>query len=358
MSESENDVKKALAENGSCDPRKAAELKKKASGAFSARLRNVERVYWVFFVLCVCFGFFAYLRFRSPSTTATKTLIGYAIVMLIAYESTVLIKLWYWIANSKLSVLKDLKQLRLESPLVADREALPNRESEGPLRSISWRERIVWIVGIIVFFELAVNRAVPAIYSAIVGYEAPPDLTHEGYLTLAADGSGTSVTQTSFINTGIVPITSFPFDDRSGSTIRWIDDRGREVPTTVSEEDGRRGYEIRFIDPVMPGQASTCKRVMETPASAAHEADLWTYRQDLRTSPQDLPFGPETAEYTETVMLPQGAEIVSTSLEPVRRYVRDNRPVLRFQARCDEGEHFRYTIEYRLPPEPADRLAE
>jgi hypothetical protein len=341
--EPDDPLRKALAENGSFDPEKAGGLKTKAVGAFNSRMRKVERYSWCFLALFVCVGLFAYLRFQSPSTTSTKALIGYAVLMLIAYESTVLVKLWYWVVNGKLSVLKEIKQLRLEIPSAADRDALwRDWGVERRAGALPRWERIAWLVGILVVVLFAVEYVTPAVYRALVGDERRPALSHEGYVTLAPDGSGTTVTKTFDVNRGPIPLTSGPFDMPSGSTIRWIDDRGRELPFTVSTEDGRSRYTVSFIDPVMPGQRFTYKRVTENPALAQEKDGLWTYRADWG-------FGPQRYEYTEIVVLPQGAELVSARPEPARQHVWDHKPVLRFQARCREGEHFRYTVQYRLP---------
>ncbi len=45
MSEFDDDLKKAFRENGSFDPEKAEEMKKRAVGTFNARMRKVERVF-------------------------------------------------------------------------------------------------------------------------------------------------------------------------------------------------------------------------------------------------------------------------------------------------------------------------
>ncbi len=347
MSEPDKNLKKALAENGAFDPQRGDEQKKKTVDVFSARMRKVERLVWIWLILCVCLGLFAYLRFQSPSTTSTKALIGYAILILIAYESTILLKLAYWILNVKLSLLKEIKLLRLERSHSEDRDApIRGRDLEAPLRSLSRRERTAWQLGLVGIVVLTVVYFTPMVYRAVWGRQLRPNLTHQGYVTLAADGSGTTVTETSWTNRDVVPTVSSSFECGSQSENRWIDDRGRELPVTVSTENGRSRYTIRFIDPVMPGQPNTYKRVTEDPALATKEGDLWTCRADWG-------FGPQTYRYTETVKLPEGAEIVSVSPEPAKRFVRGNAPVLRIEVSLGRDEHFRYKVQYRLPPKAA-----
>jgi len=131
----------------------------------------------------------------------------------------------------------------------------------------------------------------------------------------------------------------------SGATIRWVDQHGRELPVTVSTEDGRDRYTVGLIDPPLPGEHLTYKRISQTPRLAAKEGEIWTYSADWG-------FGPHPYRCNETVMLPAGAEIVSTNPEPNQLFfpVADQ-PVLRYKADCEPNEHFTYTIQYRLPGE-------
>jgi hypothetical protein len=176
--------------------------------------------------------------------------------------------------------------------------------------------------------------------------ESEEKMVHNGYVTLAADGSGTTVTKTSSPNWHAVPLLSFPFDAPAGSAIRWIDDRGRELPVTVSTEGGRDRYTVSLIDPVMPGETSVYKRISQTPNLAGKEGDVRTCRADWS-------FGPQSYRYNEIVTLPEGTEIVSVNPEPRHRSVASTgQPVLYFRADCGSNEHFIYTIKYRLPAEP------
>ncbi len=233
----------------------------------------------------------------------------------------------------------------MESPGAADRDALVGdwgvSRRAGALPR--W-ERNAWVVGIVVLVLLLVEYLTPAVYRAVVGYERVPSLAHEGYVTLAADGSGSSVTKTTQLNRGVTPITSFPFEVPTGSTIRWLDDQGRELPSTVVTEAGRSRYTVRLVDPVMPGERFAYKRVSESAALATREGDLWTCRADWS-------FGPQSYAYTETVVLPRGAEVVSVTPEPETRFTWDEKPVVRFDARLKASEHFAYEIQYRLPQE-------
>ena len=352
MTSESNDLGKALDQNGSFDPEKAKRAKEKSAGVFDARMRKLERSIWIWLILSVCFGLFGYLRFQSPTTTSTKELIAYAVVMLIAYESTVLLKLAYWIINVKLSVLKEIKLLRLESSPAADPgEILAGRDLEAPLRSISPRERVFWKIGLIAGMLVAITYVIPKVNQPIGPHGRQSDQIHEGYVTLAADGSGITVTESSSMNEGDGPITSFQFDVPTGAANRWVDELGREMPATVKTGDGRSRYVVSFVDPIMPCEWFAYKRITENPTHAVKEGEFWVCRADWS-------FGRQSYRYTETVKLPEGAEVVSVTPKPDGRTERDGvAPVLRFTADRDPGEHFGYTIRYILPKDAAGENA-
>lgn len=52
----------------------------------------------------------AFLHFA----TSTEMMIWCALLFIVAFDSTILIKLWYWVITSKMSVLRELKQLELQ----------------------------------------------------------------------------------------------------------------------------------------------------------------------------------------------------------------------------------------------------
>jgi hypothetical protein len=45
--------------------------------------------------------------------TSTQMMIWCVIMFLVAFEGTILIKLWYWVISSKIRVLKEIKELEI-----------------------------------------------------------------------------------------------------------------------------------------------------------------------------------------------------------------------------------------------------
>ncbi len=142
MSENENELKKALAENGNFDAEKARRLAAEAVSRFNLRLRWTERRGMIGLLLCMAVFEFAFIKFTLASTT--KTMIGYAVVMLLSYGIGITAVFVSRIMSVLLRVLKEIKQSQLESlGYPADREISASngaRQFVGALTS-------AWLVG-------------------------------------------------------------------------------------------------------------------------------------------------------------------------------------------------------------------
>ena len=112
MDNLENELKKVLSTEGRFDTAKAEIIRKETVQMFEEKLKRVKAITWAFLVIdAVIMYALAKSFLRSEDT---KTTIMLAVIFLVVYESTVLIKLWYWIMNNKLNVLKEIKQLQLQ----------------------------------------------------------------------------------------------------------------------------------------------------------------------------------------------------------------------------------------------------
>jgi len=169
-------------------------------------------------------------------------------------------------------------------------------------------------------------------------------LTSDGCVTLSADGSGSSVSEMAFVHRGFESTSSL--DDRAPkeAVLRFTDSRGQELPFTMSPQNGDVRYEVRLNRTVWPGQRFGYTRVEESPSRAKEEGGVWTCSVKYNHR-----YG--TNEFSETVVLPAGAEIVSVNPWPVGSFTVTERPTIRFQATRGRNEPFEYTIQYRLPRE-------
>ena len=90
---------------------------------YEDKLKKVYRYSWLYLIICVavdsvagaCFGV-------SASLGSTWGMIASAVIFLGAGQSMVTIKLWYWIMNNKLNVLREMKQLQLQIAELAGKE--------------------------------------------------------------------------------------------------------------------------------------------------------------------------------------------------------------------------------------------
>jgi hypothetical protein len=210
-------------------------------------------------------------------STDTKSLIGYGILLLVAYESTVLIKLWFWVANSKLSVLKEIKQMRLDlaaltspSALAPDREDLA--EASPFQRTFTRKTRWLYIIALIAAVFL-INGPL----FTLVSRDAHA-LTSDGFVTVEADGTASLVTEMSYVHWGPMPMHTLTFHSGSPASVRWMDEAGRELPSQTSETEHGYRHDARLQRPVMPGDELYYMRLM--PAVATMKDGVWTLEMD------------------------------------------------------------------------------
>ena|GEM_PF-4060640 len=112
MADLEDRLRSALGRTGGFDNEKAQALKKEVSNMFDERLRKYRGLTWICLIVfaVITVGAIEVMLFAS----STKALIVCAVIILGAGQLEVLIKLWYWIMNGKLKVLREVKNLELQ----------------------------------------------------------------------------------------------------------------------------------------------------------------------------------------------------------------------------------------------------
>ena len=346
MDRLEDDLRKALSEEAAFDAQKAEMLKKEAMEMFDAKLRKVERITWAYLIGCVALGVFALFRLlNSTDATDPKELMLCGVLILVAIVTQTLIKLWYWIMNNKISVLKEIKQLRLEMrALSAGGPRQPENESDesateprGPVGGLSTRERRVWMV-----LAVLIGGGIGFTMTLLAAVRPAPTMTSERYLTFADDGSATVLTKMSF-QRGIMAMTEFSFhSDGPLSGTRCVDERGMELPVRIDRKDTGYQFVATLAEPIMPGERPSFKMSWEAANLARKEGDVWVYESTQNWGfPSNL--------YSDVVLLPAPAEIVEVTPEPDSRFTMRDRQGLSFKGRRGANARFRYTIKYRLP---------
>lgn len=113
MDNFEKELKKVLEKNGVFDTTKSETLRKEIIQMWCDKnLLRAKVVFWIFFLICLGMIFVGYHGLRSAEST--KGMILWAIFLMIGFNSTVLMKLWYWVVDAKLNIQKEIKQLQLQ----------------------------------------------------------------------------------------------------------------------------------------------------------------------------------------------------------------------------------------------------
>jgi hypothetical protein len=285
----------------------------------------------LYLMTCVAVFLYGWHGFTQAGTT--RALIFCAILMLVAYETTVLVKLWYWVVNNKLAVLKEIKLLRLSLPPGAEDALAP--DAPGP----SGRREHRWMMAGIVLTGVCVSTFLNARPEAI----AQLGLTSTAYVTLTEQGDAEVVASIAYRNTGPMPLARTTFHAPVGQQIRWYDEQGRALSTSAEPADTRLRYAIELGAPVLPDEWVRYRRVSRIEGAATRETDSWIYQADTS-------YGNARNTFDETVKIPAGATVLAAEPEPAAiRTGPDGAQILRFAGRRGANEPFAYIINYRLP---------
>jgi hypothetical protein len=116
MSDIEKELKKVLKTkndfNAAEDAARRKEIEQMIFQKFQTDIFKVKVVFWIFFVLSLGMMAGGYIGLRFASDT--KAMLCWVIFFMIGFNSTILMKLWFWIADTKLNVTKEIKQLQVQ----------------------------------------------------------------------------------------------------------------------------------------------------------------------------------------------------------------------------------------------------
>jgi hypothetical protein len=336
LNEHEGQWADALKENGTYDLNKAKQASDAATSHYTAGLKKSERILWGYLIFCVAVAVLSLDSFLF--TTSNKVMIGCAIAFLAAIETTILMKLWYWIVNTRLTLQREIRQWQAHGALPESVGFNPTwwlAEMSFGRPGLSRWERRAWLAGLIL---VAIATSQTVVYWEIT---KPSAVTLVERVKVAADGSAVTTTDAACQPEFNSSSASFWFQTSvPNATIRSYDDRGRELPYDEWQQNGNRCFSVHLIEPVPMGEVLRYKQVQTTPAAATREGDLWTYKGDLT-------YSYSTNQFFVTVELPKGAEVVSGEPSDKASIV-DGVPTLKYWAIRGFNERFEYKIQYRL----------
>ncbi|HOW63902.1 MAG TPA: hypothetical protein P5186_00745 [Candidatus Paceibacterota bacterium] len=333
---------------GSFDAERAARLRTQAQDAFLARYRKIERITWIYLLGCLLVAWGCVRQFLAADDV--RSWIVWSVLFILAFETTVLMKLWYWVVNTKLAVLREIKLLRLDLALQRGAaevlDDIARVESPAKAPGLSKGERYAWLGGLILVSlvcGIGVGRQVDR------HYRAAGQMTAERVITVAADGAARVEATYELANTTSRALKDFTI--YSGGAIintqsipaeasPWTDGQGRKL--AVRREPDPRGPNrrdvIQLLDPVPPGQRFKLSNIFAV--SARRENGDWVLALDQN-------WGYRRNFYRDTLVLPPGAELVSAEPAPGSQEQRNGQTVLRFEAERGRGEKWICTVKYR-----------
>lgn len=237
---------------GGFDAERAKKMAGEVAGEFRRKLKWAQRWMLAELLIFVTAMVFFIMCFLAAETEMAW--IAFGVLFLMAYETTVLIKMWYFVVDTKISVIRELKQMRLASEPASQAGVV---ETPKTVRGISRWEWLGWF---------AVMLTVAVLISLTCrGLRADSgDLRLEQYVDLAADGSG-KVTTKSFYSGGFMPRESFTvrFRGKEVERVHWYDEQWRELPSDMREVNGQREYTVHLPHPAVPNERRTYYQVLE-----------------------------------------------------------------------------------------------
>lgn len=116
MDNLEKELQKALEIKSDFDTDKTEargkEIKKMILHKYATDFFKVKVIFWIFFILCLGMMAGGYIGLRSAEDT--RGMLLWLIFFMIGFNFSILMKLWYWVVDTKLNVLKEMKQLQLQ----------------------------------------------------------------------------------------------------------------------------------------------------------------------------------------------------------------------------------------------------
>ena len=366
MSDVNNDLRKRILEDEPLDGSKADLLKMKLMGQFESRRKRV-RIRMTFSVLVGLAIMFCGLNLIGSGPNAKIIALG-IVIALIGYEGTVLIKLWYWILETHIQVLRELKQLEL-SVLASSAGAAAavkgvDEPDGGKVRSewISVRKmRWISLVLIIAFGIYGSARwVVPAFAEA-----GAPWREYEEHYVVADDGSCKVTSRNVYNYVGITPLESVEIrSDVFLENAAWQDGRGNTLTYEVHPDKKGYLYSVRLTHPVFRGEQVDLRAAGVLKTLARRENGMWIFenRSTWGTQipeAQALCDGHAAIKITKTITLPAGAELESGATYPMAlmSWVDGGRQVLCYQDRLGTDVTLQiFTINVITPMKHLDRV--
>ncbi|TWT82845.1 hypothetical protein CA13_43080 [Planctomycetes bacterium CA13] len=334
MNEHDQELQKALTESSDF---RTQTMREASATEFSNRVRWAERIYWIYAVILVLIGVLVINYFAR--TRDTKELIICAVVILVVYETTVLMKLWFAVAATKLSILKDMKLLRFEVARLAavvgvEHPAEPSIKYE-PVRGSSPWERKLWL-GVCVVAAIAAST-----WSSNLTNTGGGKLSADSVITVQTNGNVTTVTNIAQTYSKMQRPQTITMHVPKDCEVRWVDNQDETMPVTITPTGTHHRYDVEITNGAIVDDMLKYTQVTQFPLAATEQDGTWTFNSDrLYSASQN--------ELKVTVLLPLNANVDSVKPTPSLQYNQSGSTILQFNASRAKDEKFQFSIQYRL----------
>jgi hypothetical protein len=121
MNNFEKELKKVLEKKGDFDTARSETLRKEIVQMWCDKnLLRAKLVFWIFFLLSIGIMVGGYIGLSTAANT--RGMLSWVIFFMIGFNSTILMKLWYWVVHTRINLQKDLKQIQLQIAELAGKE--------------------------------------------------------------------------------------------------------------------------------------------------------------------------------------------------------------------------------------------
>jgi len=349
MRDIDKEITEALSENGDFNGEKADAVRAASVAHYDRAQRKAER--YTLVSLLVCLVFMAAGGVMMVYAGSTKAIIASALLVLIMFESTILMKLWYWIVQNMLRVLRDIRLLRIDLAGIPGAEGAAKAAATtieevrvNRSRLAKW-ERALWYIPILL---ISTSGGV-FVANRIAAEGERGTMTSERIVRLESDGHGKMTTRYDLQNTTSRPITErIIYSGGSIDTPKIIlpeespikDGEGRRLLVRVLPAGPNHKSVIGLARTVEPGERFVLN--WDGEAEAAREDDVWTFHMS-----QDWGYGVD--HFRDVVILPPGSEFISADPEPAQMSKSEEGTVLYWEAERTHGARWEYTVNYRGP---------
>ena len=210
--------------------------------------------------------------------SGTRAMLAALFVMLVGFETTVLIKLWYWTVDSKAAVVEQIQRLglRMGGGKGPDAEGMGEGSSVYDGISMKWLGRAAMAAILVPALVLGA-----LVLGPLFGPAGAVTYRSECHAVLDTGGTASVTGRMAFTYCGVTPLTTVrvPTGVRLQDAV-WTDAAGRALPNTQKEEAGGWVSQVQLSQPVFREEATDLRVTWTIPQAAREQGGVWTFAGD------------------------------------------------------------------------------